>query len=230
MSKPILRTKKRHIIVHNNPKSPVSEAYRSLRTNIQFSSVDTRIQTIMVTSASPGEGKSTTAINLAATYAQAEHKVLLIDADLRKPSIHHTFLCSNRFGLTNWLTNSRPVSEVVVKTFVPNLYLLPSGAIAPNPSELLSSKKMSKLLEELKQEFDIIILDSPPVLAVTDAQIIASISDGVVMVADSGKVKIATAQKAKEKLEHVNAKILGVAINNIKRSSHDDYYYYYGET
>lgn len=230
MSKPTLKTKKRHIIVHNNPKSPVSEAYRSLRTNIQFSSVDTRVQTIMITSASPGEGKTTTAINLAATYAQAEQKVLLIDADLRKPTTHHTFLCTNRLGLTKLLTNQSSIKEVIIQTFVPNLDLLPSGTVPPNPAELLSSNKMRVLLEELKQQYDIIILDTPPVLAVTDSQIVASISDGVVMVADAGKVKITNAQKAKEKLEHVNAKILGVVINNVKRSSQDDYYYYYGET
>ncbi|WP_372663099.1 CpsD/CapB family tyrosine-protein kinase [Cohnella sp.] len=228
MSKSIPKAKKRHIIVHNNPKSPVSEAYRSLRTNIQFSSIDSRIQTIMVTSASPGEGKSTTASNLAATYAQAEQKVLLIDADLRKPTAHHTFLCSNRYGLTNVLTNQCGVKEVVVETFVPNLYLLPSGMIPPNPAELLASNKMKVLLEQLKDEFDIIILDTPPTLAVTDSQIIASISDGIVLVVDSGRVKITQAQKAKEKLVHVNARLLGVVMNNLKRSNQDDYYYYYG--
>lgn len=230
MSKSIPNAKKRHIIVHNNPKSPVSEAYRSLRTNIQFSSVDSRIQTIMVTSASPGEGKSTTACNLAATYAQAEQKVLLIDADLRKPTAHHTFLCSNRYGLTNVLTNQCGVKEVVVETFVPNLYLLPSGIIPPNPAELLASNKMKALLGELKNEFDIIILDTPPALAVTDSQILATISDGIVLVVDSGRVKIAQAQRAKEKLVHVNARFLGVVMNNLKRSNQDDYYYYYGST
>lgn len=228
MSKPNPNMKKRHIIVHNNPKSPVSEAYRSLRTNIQFSSIDTNVQSIMVTSASPGEGKSTTACNLAATYAQSEQKVLLIDADLRKPTAHHTFLCSNRYGLTNVLTNQVQVQEVIVDTFVPNLFLLPSGIIPPNPAELLASNRMKALLEQLKSVYDIIILDTPPTLAVTDSQIIASICDGIVLVVDSGKVKIVQAQKAKEKLTHVNARILGVVMNNVKRGNQDDYYYYYG--
>lgn len=230
MSKPTPRTKKRYIIVHNNPKSPVSEAYRSLRTNIQFSSVDNPVQVIMVTSASPGEGKSTTACNLAATYAQFGHQVLVIDADLRKPTAHHTFLCSNRFGLTNVLTNRSQVKEVIIETFVPNLSLLPSGMIPPNPAELLGSNRMKQLLQELRQQYDIIVVDTPPALAVTDSQIMAAISDGVVLVVDSGKVKIAQAQKAKEKLEHVNSRILGVVMNNVKRSQQDDYYYYYGES
>jgi len=227
MSRSAPKIKQRNVIVHNNPKSPVSEAYRSLRTNIQFSSVDSDLKTIMVTSASPGEGKSTTTSNLATTYAQAENRVLLIDADLRKPTAHHTFHCSNRFGLTNVLTKQSSVNEAIVETFVPNLYLMPSGIIPPNPAELLSSNRMKTLLEELKTQFDIIIVDTPPVLAVTDSQILATISDGVVLVVDSGKVKIAQAQKAKEKLEHVNAKILGVVINNVKRGQQDDYYYYY---
>lgn len=227
MSRSAPKIKQRNVVVHNNPKSPVSEAYRSLRTNIQFSSVDSDLKTIMVTSASPGEGKSTTTSNLATTYAQAENRVLLIDADLRKPTAHHTFHCSNRLGLTNVLTKQSPVEEAIVETFVPNLYLMPSGVVPPNPAELLASNRMKTLLDELKVQFDIIIVDTPPVLAVTDSQILATISDGVVLVVDSGKVKIAQAQKAKEKLEHVNAKILGVVINNVKRGQQDEYYYYY---
>lgn len=228
MSRSTPRSNKfRNIIVHSNPKSPASEAYRSLRTSIQFSSVDSDLKTIMVTSASPGEGKSTTTVNLAATYAQTENRVLLIDADLRKPTAHHSFQCSNRQGLTNVLTKQSHVNDVIIETFVPNLYLLPSGIIPPNPAELLASNRMKSLLEELKEQFDIIIVDTPPLLAVTDSQILATICDGVVLVIDSGKVKIALAQKAKENLTQVNAKILGVVINNVKRGQQDDYYYYY---
>lgn len=228
MSKPIPNSKKRNVIVHNNPRSPVSEAYRSLRTNIQFASIDESVKAVSITSASPGEGKSTTASNLAATYAQADLKVLLIDADLRKPTAHHTFLSSNRYGLTSVLTKQCHVSEVIVETYVPNLYLLPSGMIPPNPAELLASNRMKQLIEDLKQEYDMIIIDTPPALAVTDAQIVATIVDGVLLVVDSGGVKIAQAQKAKDKLQVVNAKLLGVVINNVKRGKQDDYYYYYG--
>lgn len=181
----------------------------------------------MVTSAGPGEGKSTTTSNLAITYAQAEQKVLLIDADLRKPTLQHTFMCSNRYGLSNVLTRQCQVREVIQETFVPNLYVLPSGMHAPNPAELLGSNRMRELIEDLRREFDIIVIDTPPTLAVTDSQILATICDGVVLVVDSGKVKIAQAQKTKEKLEHVNAKILGVVLNNIKRNKQEDYYYYY---
>lgn len=227
MSRSSPRSKTRPLITHLNPKSPVAEAYRSLRTNIQFSSADKVIRTIMVTSAGPGEGKSTTAGNLATTYAQAEQKVLLIDADLRKPTVQHTFMISNRYGLTNVLTNQCKVQEVISETFVPNLYVLPSGAHCPNPAELLASERMRNLIAELKEHFDTIIIDTPPSLAVADAQIVATICDGVVLVVDSGKVKISQSQKVKEKLEHVNAKVLGVVMNNIKRNKNEDYYYYY---
>ncbi|MFC5703560.1 CpsD/CapB family tyrosine-protein kinase [Cohnella faecalis] len=223
------KSNKRPIVVHSNPKSPASEAYRNLRTNIQFSAIDEQVRTIMVTSAGPGEGKSTTSCNLAATYAQTEQKVLLIDADLRKPTVHHTFGCSNRFGLTHVLTNQCQYKEVILESYVPNLSILPAGAIPPNPSELLASNRMRAFIDEIKKEFDIIIIDSPPVIAVTDAQIVATRCDGVVLVVDYGNVKIAQAQKAKEKLEHVNARILGVVMNNVKRSVKDEYYYYYGE-
>ncbi|RED65812.1 CpsD/CapB family tyrosine-protein kinase [Cohnella lupini] len=228
MSKLSPEKKKRHIIVHNNPKSPISEAYRSLRTNIQFSSSDAKVQIIMVTSANPGEGKSTTASNLAVTYAQANQKVLMIDADLRKPTAHHTFLASNRNGLSNVLSNQCQLSEVIVDTFVPNLSLLPSGITPPNPAELLGSNKMKVLLSDLRDQFDMIIVDTPPALAVTDSQIIASICDGVILVVDSGRVKHAQAQKARDKLTHVNARMLGVVMNNVRHGNKDEYYYYYG--
>jgi len=231
MSMPAPRAKKRHIIVHENPKSPAAEAYRSLRTNIQFSAVDEQIRTLMVTSAGPSEGKSTTASNLAATYAQADQKVLVIDADLRKPTAHHTFSASNRFGLTHVLTSRCQPHEVITETYIDNLYLMPSGLIPPNPSELLASNRMKQLLEDLKASFDMVIIDTPPLLAVADAQIVSTRVDGVVMVVDSGKVKINMAQKAKEKLDLVNARVLGVVLNNIKKSGNEEYYYYYyGET
>lgn len=218
---------KRAIITDINPKSPISEAYRSLRTNIEFSAVDTEIRTIMVTSAGPGEGKSTTVSNLAVSYAQSEKKVLIIDADLRKPTLHHTFVQSNRQGLTSVLTNQVKAADVIRETEIENLYVITSGPIPPNPSEILSSRRMTSLIDEMKEQFDIIIVDTPPALAVTDAQIVAAKCDGVLMVVDFGKVKRDLAIKVKNNLERVQARILGVVINNIDRDNAEAYYYYY---
>jgi capsular exopolysaccharide synthesis family protein len=217
----------RPIITHANPKSPVSEAYRTLRTNIQFSAVDEEMNVIMITSAGPGEGKSTTISNLAVVYAQAGKKVLIIDADLRKPTMHHTFNISNRKGLTNVLTGQLSLDEVITPSGIESLSVLASGPIPPNPSEILSSKRMENLMEELSRQFDTILIDAPPTLAVTDSQIIAARCNGVLLVIDSGKVKREIAQKAKASLERVNARILGVVLNNVNRNSGEVYYYYY---
>ncbi|MGM0880095.1 MAG: CpsD/CapB family tyrosine-protein kinase [Bacillota bacterium] len=214
------------LITDSNPKSPISEAYKILRTNIEFSNVDEKLQTIMITSTKMSEGKSTTSANLAVTYAQSNKKVLLIDADLRKPTQHHIFRLSNRFGLTSLLSHQNDLDDVLLQTTVDNLSVIPSGPIPPNPSEMLASKRMEVLLEELKQRFDIIIIDTPPVLAVADSQIVAAQCEGVIMVIDSGRVKKEAALKAKASLELVNARIIGVVINNIKRNDADDYYYY----
>jgi capsular exopolysaccharide synthesis family protein len=217
----------RPIITHSNPKSPISEAYRTLRTNIQFSAIDEDMNIIMITSAGPGEGKSTTISNLAVVYAQSGKRVLIIDADLRKPTMHHTFNISNRKGLTNLLTGQSTIDEVIVSSGIENLFILASGPIPPNPSEILSSKRMKNLMEELSRNFDTILIDAPPTLAVTDSQIIAARCKGVLLVIDSGKVKREIAQKAKASLERVNARILGVVLNNVNRSSGEVYYYYY---
>lgn len=210
-----------------NPKSPISEAYRTLRTNIQFSAIDEELRVIMLTSAGPGEGKTTTAINLAVAYAQADKRVIIVDADLRKPTLHHTFHISNRQGLTNVLTGQTILPSVVVNSEMETLDLLPSGPIPPNPSEILASKRMTALLEQLASEYDVVIIDTPPALAVTDAQIISTRCDGVILVIDQGRVKREVAMKAKANLEHVKARILGVVLNNVSRDSGEAYYYYY---
>jgi len=212
----------------SNPKSPVAEAYRSLRTNIDFSSIDEEIRVIMVTSAGPEEGKSTTLANLAVSYAQSDKKVVIIDGDMRRPTCHHTFNLSNRVGLSNIITGQNDCHDAVKETGIENLYVLPSGPVPPNPSELLGSKRMTDVLTQLKSMFDMIIIDTPPVLAVTDAQIISSKCDGVVLVINSGKVKREMAMKAKANLDHVRARILGVVLNNVKRKKEEMYYYYYG--
>ncbi len=220
-------TDKRLIISQLNPKSPIAEAYVRLRTNIELSAVDRPIQVIMLTSANPGEGKSTTVSNLAVVFAQADKKTLVIDADLRKPTIHHFFKVSNRSGLTNVLTKQISVQGAVRDTSLENLQVLTSGPIPPNPSELLSSQRMKALIEELREAYDVIIIDTPPSLAVSDSQIISTLSDGALMVLNSGSVKREMVIKAKANLEHAKARILGVVLNNMDRKNADAYYYYY---
>jgi len=217
----------RALIAHTQPKSPITESYRTLRTNIEFSAIDGQLKKMMITSAGPGEGKSTTAINLAIVYAQSEKKVALVDADLRKPVIHRIFQISNRKGLTTFLTGQNELSEVLYRSHVDHLDLLPAGPIPPNPAEMLASRRMATLLEDLAGKYDVVILDTPPVLAVTDAQIIASQCDGVLFVISQGKVKRDLAVKAKAGLEHVKARILGTVLNNVDRNSGESYYYYY---
>lgn len=218
-----------NLITMLNPKSPISEAYRSLRTNVQYASVDQQIKVLMVASAKSGEGKTTTVTNLAVTYAQEGKKVLLIDGDLRKPSLHHLFQHSNRIGLTSVLFNHQLLPEVIRETNVDNLSVITSGPIPPNPSEILGSQRMISLLEELKGKFDVILFDTPPILAVADGLVISSYCDGVVLVVLAGKVKKSLVQKTKASLEHVQAKILGVVLNNNSRSKSSGHiYYYYG--
>ncbi|GFN32774.1 CpsD/CapB family tyrosine-protein kinase [Paenibacillus xylaniclasticus] len=220
---------RRHLITLSNPRSPISEAYRTLRTNIDFSSIDETMQAIVVTSSGPGEGKSTTISNLAIAFAQTERRIVLIDADMRKPTMHHTFRASNRVGLSSMLTRQNQLQEVIQETDVPNLYIITAGPIPPNPAEMLSSKRMTELLDLLRTQFDVILIDTPPLLAVTDAQLVASKSDGVILVMEYGSVKKEAAIKAKANLDTVNAKILGVVMNNVKRRKGDStYYYYYG--
>ncbi|RFU62728.1 CpsD/CapB family tyrosine-protein kinase [Bacillus sp. V59.32b] len=217
---------KRKLITKLNPKSPISEQYRTIRTNIQFSSVDKDIRSILVTSTAPAEGKSTTVTNLAVVFAQQGKKVLLVDADLRKPTVHFTFNLTNTFGLTNVLAKQASLKDTMVPTDEENLYVLVSGPVPPNPAELLGSKAMDDLIENILQEFDIVLFDSPPVLAVTDAQVLATRCDGTIFVVSSGKTEIEQAAKAKESLLSVNGTILGAILNN-KKVKEDQYYYYH---
>ncbi|KIL40137.1 capsular biosynthesis protein [Gordoniibacillus kamchatkensis] len=215
------------LITNTNTKSPISEAYRILRTNIEFSNVDRNLKCIMFASSQFGEGKSTTASNLAVTYAQTNRKVLLIDCDMRRPSQHHIFMLSNRYGLSSYLSHQVDLDEIIVDSTIPNLSVIVAGPIPPNPSELLASKRMSAMLEQLREQFDMIIIDTPPIMAVADAQIAATLCDGVLLVMDSGRVKREIAMKSKQKLEHVKARILGVVLNKISRKNANSYYYYY---
>ena len=220
-------TTSRHLISDKLPKSPISEQYRTIRTNIQFSSVDTDFRSIMITSTGPSEGKSTTASNLAVVNAQQGKNVLFVDADLRKPTSHYTFQQDNFKGLTTVLTKQSTLRETVKPTKIMNLDILTSGPIPPNPAELLSSRMMEELLVEAYQDYDLVIFDTPPVLAVTDAQILANKCDGTVLVVASGSTDKDSAVKAKELLNSANAKLLGVVLN-MKKQKDSQYYYYYG--
>lgn len=217
---------KRKLITKYDPKSPISEQYRTIRTNVLFSSVDEEIRKIMVTSSGPGEGKSTTAANLAVVFAQQGKTVLLVDADLRKPTVHYTFNTLNTVGLTSVLTNQKPLREAMHKSDEGKLYILPSGPIPPNPSELLGSKAMQQFMEEALEEFDVILFDTPPVLAVTDAQILANLCQGSVLVVSSGTTEKESLIKTKELLSASNGKVLGVVLNNKKQDKQSNYYYY----
>ncbi|MGI8315807.1 CpsD/CapB family tyrosine-protein kinase [Halobacillus mangrovi] len=222
-----IQTRARSLIANEDPKSPVAEQFRTIRTNLQFASIDNELETLMVTSASPAEGKSITTANTAAVFAQQGKKVLLVDADLRKPTMHYTFRVDNTYGLSNYLVSSRSVLDLVRESNVENLDLLPCGPIPPNPSELLGSKKMERFIKEAKQTYDIIIFDTPPVLAVTDAPVLSRLVDGVLLVVRSKQTDQEAAVKAKEQLLQSRANILGAVLNDqdVRASN---YYYYYG--
>lgn len=213
------------LIVEKNSKSISAEAYKTLRTNIQYSSFDKEIKTILVTSTIPGEGKSTIAGNLALSFAQQDKKVLVIDCDLRKPSLHKIFKLSNLKGLSDIIVGNSDL-EKAMYNYKDNFDILTSGKIPPNPSEILASNAMTALLEKLKTKYDIIIIDSAPLQAVTDAQIISNKVDGTLLVIRAGVTKREAILQAKELLNQVNAKILGVVLNGVENNSEKHYYYY----
>lgn len=222
----VIQTGKRKLIAKLNPKSPITEQYRTIRTNIEFSAIDEDIRTLMVTSSGPGEGKSTTTANLAVVFAQQGKRVLLVDADMRKPTVHYTFGMTNAYGLTNVLTRQVELSEAIKNTDIETLDVMSSGPIPPNPAELLSSKGMKDFFENAKEEYDLIIFDTPPVLAVTDAQVLSHVCDGTILVISSGKTEVDNARKTKELLTAAKAKLIGVVLNNKKMDKNNHYYYY----
>ena len=216
------------VITHTDPKSPVSEAYRMLRTNIQFSCIDRPLKRIVVTSANPHEGKTTTLANLAVVFAQSCCKTLLIDTNFRRPRVHEIFGLLNYAGMSNVLAHQKDYTECLRTVNIEKLEILTSGPIPPNPSEMLSSKSMLTFLEKIHSEYDIILLDAPPIGMVTDAAILSTITDGTILVAHSGKVEIEAIQRAKESLEKVNANIIGVVLNKLSKKVSEKYYYQYG--
>jgi len=217
----------RKLITVTQPKSPVAEQYRTIRTNIEFMAVDREIQAILVTSATQGEGKSTTSSNLAVAYAQQGKKVLIIDTDMRRPTVHYTFRVANGIGLSSLLTRQAEKEKAILPTKVDNLSILTAGPIPPNPAELLSSRAMEHLTEQLREEFDIIIFDAPPLLQVADSRITSKLTDGVVLVVGCTTSDRQRVLKAKEQLELAEAKILGVVLNRRELTDDSAYQYYY---
>ncbi|OAI88715.1 capsular biosynthesis protein [Exiguobacterium sp. KKBO11] len=217
----------RKLITVTQPKSPVAEQYRTIRTNIEFMAVDREVQAILVTSATQGEGKSTTSSNLAVAYAQQGKKVLIIDTDMRRPTVHYTFRVANGLGLSSLLTRQAEKEKAILPTKVDNLSILTAGPIPPNPAELLSSRAMEHLTEQLREEFDIIIFDAPPLLQVADSRITSKLTDGVVLVVGCTTSDRQRVLKAKEQLELAEAKILGVVLNRRELTDDSAYQYYY---
>ncbi len=214
------------LIVHEQVKSPISEAYRTLRTNLLFSKIVGELKVIIFTSAGPGEGKSTTVANLAVSLANSGKRVILMDCDLRKPTQHKIFGRKNR-GLTNALVENLAVTDLIQDTDIENLKVLTSGPIPPNPSELLGSRNMQGIIDCLKKEADFLLIDTPPVVAVTDVCVLVGKVDGVALVLDTGTIKPEMAQKAKELLRKANARLLGVVLNRVEIEAEHAYYYYY---
>lgn len=213
------------LIVQKRGRSTSAEAFRSIRTNLLLSSADHKPAVILITSPGPYEGKSLISINLALIIAQTSERVLLIDGDMRKPRIYNVFGLSDSKGLSTLLTGHSDIKEVVFESDVPNLYILPSGPRPPNPAELLGSTKMSEILTELRKRFEYIIIDSPPLIAVTDSAVLSKTVDGVVMVLKAGQTTKELAKRASKNLREINAKIIGAILNNVD-FERDRYYYY----
>ncbi len=210
-------------------KAPAAEAYKTLRTNIQFSSLDKQLKVLMVTSASQSEGKSTTAANLAITIAQSDKRVLLIDSDLRRPHIHKALSLLNVKGLTNVLVQSIDYKDICNTVGVKNLEVLTSGPKPPNPSELIGTARMESLITTVASEYDTVIIDAPPVLPVTDAAVLSRLVDGVILVVEYGSTSYEMAQEAKDDLERVGANIIGAVLNRYPIEKKVRYNYEYDQ-
>jgi protein-tyrosine kinase len=218
------------LIAESDPRSAASEAYRTLRTNIQFAGLDRPCRSILVTSATAGEGKTTTAANLGVVVAQAGSRVCIVDSDLRRPSLHRLFGLDNTRGLTTALLEDLPFVEVARPTSLGNLSILTSGPLPPNPAELVGSKRMRELVEGAASTFDLVLCDSPPVLAVSDPVALAAQCDGVILAVRVATVAHDVVRRAAEQIEAVKGKILGVLLNDVnlaRHGYHHSYYHYY---
>lgn len=211
------------LVALRDPRSAAAEAYRTLRTNIQFSSLDKRLRTILATSTAPDEGKSTTIANLAVTMAQSEQRVILVDCDLRRPTLHTLFGTRNDEGLTS-LMLQEGASLPLQPTGVEGLLLLPSGPLPPRPADILGSRRMEAVIQQLLEQADVVLFDTPPVTAVTDAAVLATKVDGVLLVFRAGNTKRDRAREARRLLEKVNAHLVGVVLTDV-RGERDHYTY-----
>jgi exopolysaccharide transport family protein len=217
----------RALIVSEDPKSVAAEAYRGIRTAVIFASPDSGNKVLLVTSAAPSEGKSITASNLAVSMAQSGKKTLVIDADFRKPRLHRIFKVNNEKGFSNLIVGAAVLEDVINKTEIPNLDIIPCGHIPPNPAELLGSKNMRKYLNELKERYSMIIFDSPPIMAVTDSIVLSTLVDDVLLVVWAGKTSREVVRRAVEQLRDVRANLIGAVLNNITVGQENYYYYQY---
>ena len=216
-----------HLLTELEPKSPLAEAFRVLRTNIQFAAVDRPLRSLLITSAGPAEGKSTTLANLGVALAQSGARVIILDADLRRPTQHKIFNLSRGAGVSSVVLGRASLEEALQETGISGLRLLSSGPIPPNPSELLASQAFSSLLKEAEKEADYVLVDAPPVMAVADASIIAAQVDGVLLIVQLGVVARPMAVRAKEQLLAAKANLLGMVLTNAGVGGDYSYYYYY---
>jgi tyrosine-protein kinase Etk/Wzc len=229
---------KGRLVTHFKPKSPVSEAYRTVRTNLQYTESDKQVRSILVTSAGPGEGKSTTVANLAIAMSQQGVRTLLVDTDLRRPVVHRLFALEKHKGLSNVLVGKIQLHDAIQSTDIKNLDVLTCGILPPNPAEMLGSKRMKQVLAELNKHYEVCLYDSPPLIAVTDAAVLAKQVDGVLLVVKSGQTHQDALIRGVELLDNVRARVLGVLLNDVSRANtygsyyyyyYYQYYYYYGE-
>ena len=223
-----------NLTAYNDPKSPISEAYRSIRTNLQFIGVDKEVKIVEITSSVPNEGKSTTIASLAIVIAQSGRKTLLVDCDFRNPTQHKLFGLRNK-GFSNCIATGGDFHEFIQRIDLENLDILTSGPVAPNPSEILMSKRMKEFLDEVRTTYDYVLIDTPPVMPVTDAAVLSTRTDGIILVIECGGDKPELVQVAKERLEQAGANILGCILNKVPvtenryGSNHGyGYTYYYG--
>ena len=220
-----------NLVTQNDPKNPGAEAYRVIRTGIQFAQAGKELQTIALTSCTPNEGKSMTIANLAIVLTQAGKSVLIMDCDMRNPTVHKNFNLSNKVGLSSCISMGTAVADAVQETGIEGLDALTAGVIPPNPSELLGSERMKNILQRAKEEYDYVLIDTPPVLPVTDSLVLGRMVDGLILVIDSGEIKVEMAREVKSQLVHAGANILGVVLNKVRSEHHGygyGYYYYYG--
>ena len=209
---------------YEGSRSPVAESFRVLRTNLQFAAVDKELKVILVTSASANEGKSTVVEYLAQAISQTGKKVMVLDADLISPTLHRYFGVPNQRGLSNLIVGDADFTVVARLKEYPNLSVITTGPIPPNSSELLGSARMKHLMDRLREEYDVVIMDTPPILPVTDAVVASSLADGVILVVQAGRTRNGEVRHAQEVLEAAHANLLGVVLNRARRGVNDYYY------